>query len=91
MSAGRDESNSEWEIGSHDFLVIVSRGRATAWSFAFGKCEPKGGQSDHEQERGWKREGIGTGWSLSTFGGWGQETPGRRLTHPRRTRVRENR
>ena len=60
-------------------------------SFAFGKCEQKGSQSDREQESDWKREGIGTGWSFSTFGGWGHEPPGRRLTRPRRTRVREKR
>ena len=92
MSAALDESNSEWEIGSHDFLIFVLGSRATtAGSFAFGKCEPKGIQSDREQESDWKRDGIGTGWSSSTFGGWGQETHGRRLTRPRRTRVREKR
>ena len=80
MSADLDESNSEWEIGSHDSLVFVLGGRATAGSFAFGECEPKGGQSDREQESDWKREGIGTGWSFSIFWGWGHETPGRRLT-----------
>ena len=91
MSAGLDESTSEWEIGSHDFLVFVLGGKATAGSFAFEKCKPKGGQSDREQESDWKREGIGTVWSVSIFGGWGHETPGRRLTRPRRTRAREKR
>ena len=38
MSAGLDESNSKWEIGSHDFQVLVLGGRVTAGSFAFGKC-----------------------------------------------------
>ena len=82
---------SEWEIGSRNFLVFVLEGRATAGSYAFVKCEPKGGQSDREQESDWKREGIGTVWSVSIFGGWGHETPGRRLTRPRRTRAREKR
>ena len=91
MAAGLvDESNSDWGIASHDFQVLVLGGRATG-SFAFGKCEQKGGQSDREQESDWKREGIGTGWSFSTFGSWGHETPGRRLTRPRRTRLREKR
>ena len=90
MEADLDESNSEWEIGRHDFLVFVLGGRAAAGPFAFEKREAKGGQSDREQDRSdWKREGIGTGWSFSIFGGWGHETPGRRLTHPRRARVRE--
>ena len=91
MPTGLEERNIEWETWSHDFLVIVLGGRARAGSFAFGKREPKGGQSDREQESDWKREGIGTGWSFSTFGGWGHETPGRRLTRPRRTRVRNKR
>ena len=78
-------------IAGHDFQGFGLGGRATAGSFAFGKCEPKGGQSDREQQRNWKREGIGTGWSFSTFGGWGHETLGRRLTRPRRTLAREKR
>ena len=71
MAAGLvDESNSGWEIASHDFQVSVLRGRARAGSFAFGKCATKGGQSDREQdESDWKREGVGTGWSFSIFGG----------------------
>ena len=93
MAAGLvDESNSDWEIASHGFQVLVLGGRATAGSFAFGKCATKGGQSDREQDgNDWKREGIGTGWSFSIFGGWGHETPSRRLTRPRRSRVREKR
>ena len=94
MAAGLvDESNSDWEIASHDFLVLVLGGRATAGSFALGKCATKGGQSDREQDgSNWKREGIGTGWSFSIYGGWGHETPGRPLTRPpRRTRAREKR
>ena len=91
MSAGLDESNIEWEIGSHDFPVFGLVGRATAGSFAFGKCEPKGGESDREQESDWKQKRNGTGWSFSIFGGWGHETPVRRLTRPRRTRVRGKR
>ena len=75
MSADLDESNSEREIGRPCFLVFVL-----------------GGQSNREQdESDWKREGIDTGWSFSIFGGWGHETPGRRLTRPRRTRVRGKR
>ena len=35
MSAGLGKSNSEWEIGSHDLLLVVLEGRATAGSFAF--------------------------------------------------------
>ena len=91
MAAGLvDESNSDWEIASHDFQVFVLGGRATAGSFAFGKCATKEGQSDGEQDGSdWNREGIGTGWSFSIFGGWGHETPGRRLTRSRRARVRE--
>ena len=71
MAAGLvDESNSGWEIASHDFQVSVLGGRATAGSFAFRKCATKGGQSDREQdESDWKREGVGTGWSFSIFGG----------------------
>ena len=91
MSSGLDESNSEWEIGSHDLLGFVLGGRATAWSFVFRKCEQKGGQRDREQESDWKQEGIGTGWSFSIFGGWEHEAPGRRLTRPRRKRLREKR
>ena len=73
LSADLDESNSEREIGRHYFLVFVV-----------------GGRSDRERDGSdWKREGIGTGWSFSIFGGWGHETPGRRLNRPRRTRVRE--
>ena len=76
------------EIASHDFLGS----RATAGSFAVGKCATKGGQSDREQDGSdWKRESFGTGWSLNIFGGWGNETPGRRLTRPGRTREREKR
>ena len=37
MSAGVDESKSDREIGSHDFLVFVLGGGATAGSFAFPK------------------------------------------------------
>ena len=49
-----------------------------------------GGQSNRGQDGSdWKREGIGTGWSFSIFWGWGHETPGRRLTRLRRTRVRK--
>ena len=50
MSADPDDSNSEWEIGRHDFLVFILGGRAAAGSFAFGKCKAKGGQSDREQD-----------------------------------------
>ena len=47
---------------------------------------------EHERlESDCKREGMGSGWSFSVFGGLGHETPGRRLTRPRRTRVREKR
>ena len=92
MSADLDESNSEREIGKHAFLVLFYGGRATAGSFAFGKCKAKGGQNDREQDRSdWKRQGIDTGWSFSTFEGWGHETPARRLTRLRRVRVREKR
>ena len=71
MAAGLvDESNSDWEIASHEFQVSVLAGRATAGSFPYGKCATRGGQSDREQYGSdWKREGIGTGWSFSTFGG----------------------
>ena len=71
MEAGLvDESNSDWEIASHDFQIFVLGGSATAGSFAFGKCATKGGQSDREQDGSdWKREGIGTGWPFSIFGG----------------------
>ena len=87
-----DESNSDWEVASNDFQVFVLGGRATAGSFAFGKCATKGGQSDRQQDgTDWKREDIDTGWSFSIFGGWGHKTPGRRLTRPRRTRVRGKR
>ena len=92
MSADLDESNSEREIGRHDFVGFVLGGRATAGSLALGKCIAKGDWSDREQdESDWEREGIDTGWSFSIFGGWEHETPARRLTRPRRTRVRENR
>ena len=92
LSADLDKSNSEREIGRHGFLVFVLGGRAAAGSFALGKCKSKGGQSDCEQDGSHlKREGIGTGWSFSIFGGWGHETTARRLTRPRRTRVREKR
>ena len=91
MSADLDESNSEREIGRHDFVVFVLGGRATAGSLALGKCIAKGDRSDREQDGSdWEREGIDTGWSFSIFGGWEHETPARRLTRPRRTRVREN-
>ena len=50
LSADLDESNSKRKIGRHDFLVFVLGGRATAGSFAFGKCKAKGGQSDREQD-----------------------------------------
>ena len=90
LSAGLGESNSEREIGRHDFLFFVMGGRAAAESFAFGKSKAKGGQNDREQDGSdLKREGIGTGWSFGIFRGWGHETPGRRLAPPRRTRVRE--
>ena len=74
--------------------IFFSGGRPTAGSFALGKCATMGGQSDREQDgRDWEREGVGTGLSFSILGGWGHghETPGRRLTRPRRTRVREKR
>ena len=90
LSADIDENNSEREIGRHYFLLFDLGGKATAGSFAFTKSKVKGGQSDREKDGNyWKREGIGTGWSFSIFGGWGHEAPGRRLTRPRRTRVRE--
>ena len=51
MPAGLvDESNSDLGIARNDFQVFVLGGRATAGSFAFGKCEQKRGQSDREQE-----------------------------------------
>ena len=87
-----DERNSDWEIASHDFQVSVFGGRAKAGSFGFEKRATKEGQSDREQNGSdWKREGIGTGWSFSIFGGWGHETPGRCLTRPRRPRVHQKR
>ena len=89
MAAGLDESNSDYEIASLDLHVFVLGGRATAGSLAFGKYEPKAGQRDREQESDWKRDGIGTGWSFSIFGSWRHETPGRRLTRPRRTCTRK--
>ena len=89
MSADLDESNSEREIGRHGFLIFVFGGRAAARPFAFEKCNAQEGGEHERQESDWKREGIGTGWSFSIVGAWGHETPGRRLTRPRRTRVRE--
>ena len=54
MAAGlADGSNSDWEIASNDFQAFVWGGRVTAGSFAFGKCEQNGGQSDREQESDW--------------------------------------
>ena len=92
LLADLHESSSEREIGSRDFLCFVLGGRETAGSFAFGKCEAKGGQINREQEESdWKREGIGTGWSFSIFGGWGHERRGWHLTRSRRTRLREKR
>ena len=57
----------------------------------FETVDAQEGGEHERQESNWKREGIGTGWSFSIFGGWGHETPGRRITCPRRTRVREKR
>ena len=55
----------------------------------FGKCKAKGDQSDSERDGSdCKGEGIiSTGWSFGIFGGWGHQTPDRRLIRPRRTRV----
>ena len=43
----------------------------------------------HGKEDLWKRTGIGTGYMVSIFGGWGKEPDGRRLTKPIRERERE--
>ena len=51
---------------------------------------PRPGES--ERGRGdWEntRIGTGTGYMVSTFGGWGKEPDGRRLTRPKRERERE--
>ena len=42
------------------------------------------------KKREWERAGIGTGVRVSTFVDWGVEPDGRRLTSPRRERLREN-
>ena len=40
-----DDSNSDYEIASHDFHVFVLGARATAGSFAFRKCATKGARA----------------------------------------------
>ena len=42
LSADLEKSNSDREIGRHDFLVLVFGGRSAAGSFAFGKMQSKG-------------------------------------------------
>ena len=42
LSADLDKSNSDREIGRHDFLVLVFGARSAAGSFAFGKMQSKG-------------------------------------------------
>ena len=81
--------------------TAIGRSQAMIFRFLFWEAEQQQGRLRLENANRreakasrraiGRREGIGTGWSFSTFGGWGQETPGRRVARPRRTSVREKR
>lgn len=87
-----DESNKERKIGRRNFLVLGLESGPTA-SVVVKKCNAKGGgQSGREQDASdRKREGVETEWSSERLVDLGCEAAYRRLTLPRRTRVRDKR
>ena len=52
-------------------------------------CDVRDDEGEHGDEDLKKRTAIGTGYMVSIFGSWGKEPVRRRLTQPRRERVRE--
>ena len=56
----------------------------------FGTCrDVRDDEGEHGDEDLKKRTGIRTGYMVSIFGRWGKEPGRRRLTSPRRERVRK--